>query len=581
MAKYTIEAPDAAPSPKPAAGPKYTVEPPSPAAAKDPAIFQPIHDVVEPLKAGVENLKEDYKAATAPDEKPSAAGMVPLGTKKDRATLKTLGDVAGLGLQGVMDLTGVGEALNIGSGTLSRALSLIPGAQSSSMDKNGKFHFKPMDRGQREDAWSGAISKALMAVPGEDPAAPAARKGAKLAKAAAKTAGDEHASDVRMLHGEGVRMTPGQVKGGAHMDQEAKHTSDPEAGHAIREGHIRSIHDFNRALYNRTLKQIGQSFSAAGKVGMDGVQAVHKALSDEYERLKPKMFAVNDSRLQTDIANARSMAGPHGSPEQARFDQLIDTRVNPSFFAGSAMGGEAFKKLESYISEQSRALRGGDAYQRNLADSYDEVLASLRSSLERHSAPTIRTQLKNLNAAWASAISLEDAAYAAKAADGVFTPNQYTSALGKGGRRYRSLVARGQARDQDFVRAAQRVLPSKVPDSGTAGRTAAIKGRFRNLGTLGGAGLGGALGLGHGLPFAAGGTGIGGTLGGVLGGIADRKLAPVTNKLEAARLDRAASKAREKIGIAPTHTSLNRRVLIPAGGALGAALRRNDQDEDQ
>ena len=88
-------------------------------------------------------------------------------------------------------------------------------------------------------------------------------------------------------------------------------------------------------------------------------------------------------------------------------------------------------------------------------------------------------------------------AAAAKAKDGVFTPNQFRQAVTKRGYGTTTAsVARGDSRMQQLATDASTVLPSVVPDTGTAGRVAlaALAGGGGILGGGGGYSEGGASG---------------------------------------------------------------------------------------
>lgn len=344
---------------------------------------------------------------------------------------------------------------------------------------------------------------------------------------------DTHLDDVRLLHDEGIRMTPGQIRGGAARDIESKRTSDPHVGHAIHEGVRQSINDFDRVIYRKTLNLAGADYPKDGDVGHDGIGAVYNQLSNAYEKLKPQMKALPDKEFQGDLTEAMETSGVKGSRERAELQSLIDRRIKPAF-GKDGMTGEDFKTLESSLSAEAREYKNsGDAYQRKLGNAISEVLSGLQGSLERNSAPEVRPQLQKLNSAYASYKTMEDAAYAARSADGVFTPRQYATALGKGGRRQRAMVARGLGRFQNLARAAQRILPDKVPDSGTAGRSAVTRG----VGAMTGAAIGSHAG-----PIGAG-------VGAAVGSFADRAAAPATNALARMYLERSAAKQLERRGI--------------------------------
>ena len=137
--------------------------------------------------------------------------------------------------------------------------------------------------------------------------------------------------------------------------------------------------------------------------------------------------------------------------------------------ADGSFDGETFKQIESDISRLSRTYKSSsDSAQRELGSVLDDINGALRDNLERSSSPEVRGQLKKLNTAWATLKRLEDAAANRAQSGGVFTVGDLmTSVKRAGGKR---AFARGDAMLQDFGSMASKVIPNRLPDSGTTER---------------------------------------------------------------------------------------------------------------
>jgi hypothetical protein len=268
----------------------------------------------------------------------------------------------------------------------------------------------------------------------------------------------------RRLMEQGVRLTPGQMLGGAAKGAENRLTSIiPTAPGAIK----RSIEDFNRVAYDKVLSRIGKAYEGK-EVGYEGINAVEKELSKEYNRiLTPLRFKV-DERFAADLQNLRDLAAEMPPDEARQFEAIVKNRVIKRMGPEGAMDGQTFKAVESELSEISRRLSRSEVEgQRDLGRAVDEVNAMMRENLERQN-PSASAALRKINGAWAGFVRLRDAATNRVKSLGIFTPaDLLTAAKRSAGRR---VFARGDALMQDLAKDAEEVLPNNLPDSGTVGR---------------------------------------------------------------------------------------------------------------
>jgi hypothetical protein len=127
------------------------------------------------------------------------------------------------------------------------------------------------------------------------------------------------------------------------------------------------------------------------------------------------------------------------------------------------------KEVESVLGKEARKwASSGDPAQRGLGDAIRELQSSLRGAVERSAGPESAAELKAANTAWANFVRIADASGRAGAVEGRFTAPQLDAAVRKAGSK--SAYRKGDALMQDLSDAGKGVLPSSVPDSGTASR---------------------------------------------------------------------------------------------------------------
>lgn len=349
--------------------------------------------------------------------------------------------------------------------------------------------------GERARAAAGAahdpVTLALGAAGGA--LAPAAKKTPKVKPTTA---------DVNLLAEEGVRMTPGQIRGGVAKAAEDAGTSMPFLGQAISERRTEGIEDFNRAVINRTLKPLGDKLPDDIAIGTDAVKYAGDKLSAGYESAVPGKVVRADPGFADDVANAFRNLGTLTEDARKRLLDILDQRVTGRIPQNGEIDGRLYKQIQSELDfEVARFSKAADPDQRAIGDAIEAVQAALEAAARRQD-PQFAAKLNALDAGWAELARVEAAASKSTDLSGIFTPKQYTGAIRAGDSRVRRRgVARGEALSQDLARAGARVLPSQMPDSGTAGRAA-----WGMLTTAPGAVIGAIMGGGPGAVAGIGGT---------------------------------------------------------------------------
>lgn len=268
---------------------------------------------------------------------------------------------------------------------------------------------------------------------------------------------------------EGVDLTPGQIMGGLGKSVEDRLTSVPVLGDAINAARQRGVNSFNNAAVNRALKHIGKKLPDGMEAGYEAIQYADDAISKAYNDLLPNLKVKLDKTFAQEFKNLRSLASEMPPERIKQFNKIINREIGNRFSKAGQMSGEAMKQAESELGRLIRQY-GGSAVgdERLLADALKEAQSQLRGLVMR-SNPSKALELKSINKAFANLLRPQSAA--SKASEGVFSPAQLQTAtriLDKSGRKKAS--SKGAALMQDLATNARNVLPSKIGDSGTAGR---------------------------------------------------------------------------------------------------------------
>jgi hypothetical protein len=302
----------------------------------------------------------------------------------------------------------------------------------------------------------------------------------------------------KLLQSEGVELTMGQAGGKVAKQIEDVAAGAWVAGAPIKGAQRRSIETFNRAAVNRALKPIGQALPDAVESGNDAVRHAGDALSKSYQDLLPKLSATIDPTLVKRVSALRQTANL--APAQAeRFQQFIQSDVQRAFDPATGKAtGRALKTLDEKLGKAAAGYKAApDPDARALGDALTDLQGHLRG-LVRRANPADAKKLRDVDTGWANLIRVETAAR--NSADGIFTPKQLMTAVRQTDRTGRKrATARGTALMQDLAKAGSDVLPSTVPDSGTAGRLLGLLAIGDLTGTIGTAAAvgGGAAGLSY------------------------------------------------------------------------------------
>jgi hypothetical protein len=284
--------------------------------------------------------------------------------------------------------------------------------------------------------------------------------------------------NVLLLSKEGIQLTPGQNAGGSLKSFEDKATSIPILGNIINNARKGGIEDFNRAAIARATLP-GMQVSG---VGNQAIQDIRQGLGQSYDSILSKSSAnALDPQYVANMSNLRSLVASLPSREAKSFDSILSREVGDRMAPNGMINAENLQAVKSGLGEQIKNFSGSnDAYQRQLGQALKQANAEFRDLVSR-SNPQNAKDLQAVDLAYANFKRLQRASSGVGAEEGVFTPAQLHNAVKAMDKtKDKRAFSEGDALLQDLTSAGKAVMPSKIPDSGTAGRM------MNNLFSLGG-----------------------------------------------------------------------------------------------
>lgn len=365
---------------------------------------------------------------------------------------------------------------------------------------------------------------------------------------------------VRYLADRGVPMTTGQILGnsgrvgGAIKGIEDRLSGFPVVGDMINARRREGFEGFNRAAFNEARAPIGAAPSNV--IREQGVEALGNDISAGYGSVLDNVNVSADAPFVTGMTGALRAGADLPEPMAGRVGYTLNTRVGNSFGPNGELSGRDFQQSLRGLRRDARTVRD-EPYGWDFGNVTGQAEDALSGLLDRQ-APGVVPQFNAANRANTLYETVRSAVDKARngtrsGETGVFTPSQLSDAASASARRFGNSQGTTRQPFYDLSRAGQDILPSNVPDSGTAGRllvSAALP-----------AALGG--GIGKGVDYATGTDGVGTaglTIGALLAAGGSRRAQRLLQTVLTERPD-----AFIRIG-----DQINRRQAI--GGMFGAPL---------
>ncbi len=279
---------------------------------------------------------------------------------------------------------------------------------------------------------------------------------------------------VRLLNERGISMTPGQILGqdgfiGRRLGAlENAIESVPFIGGNFRDRRMQGVGEYGRAQLEENLGSIG--FDAAGdQFDGDMLGRAQRAVGDAYGFLDGRTFQ-SDPQFVDELAAALD-AGRSVPRVGEEFGAIMDRQVAPNLPPNGVVSGRGFQDtLQTLRGARSDFAKDG-AMGGMAGDAISDIEAALMGMVERQ-APDAIEGLGRANQAYAGLVPIENASITGANSGNQFTPAQYGRAAVNNTKKFggRSAAARGDIPGGELQRAAQEVLPSQIPNSGTADR---------------------------------------------------------------------------------------------------------------
>lgn len=294
----------------------------------------------------------------------------------------------------------------------------------------------------------------------------------------------------KKLLAENIPLTAGQILGGTAQKIEDSATSGLLTGGLITGAKRRSIEAFARSRVNDSLSKIGEKLPDEIPMGREAIDYAQRKISDAYNVLLPKLSGKVDDAFSKDAIKIFNEFKGVPEEKKAQLAEIIKDSILGSIDDVGKIDGKTLKGIETRLGDLGRRYSKSSVTDEVLlGQQIGKIQNSFREMLYRQN-PTQRKALMDVNRAFALQERNNAAAASVGAVDGVFTPAQYSQAVRKGdSTRGKRAFAAGKAFGQDMADTAKSVLPSTIPDSGTASRLI-LQGAL-------GAGIGGAAGSGY------------------------------------------------------------------------------------
>lgn len=311
--------------------------------------------------------------------------------------------------------------------------------------------------------------------------------GTAVASGIGRVLSPKTAPEVTAMLKEGVKLTPGEMAGGAVKRGEDILRSLPVVGGLVKNAQTKGIESLNEAAINRSLSPIGKALPKGMNVGREAIAYADDTLGQAYDNLIPKLTGKIDKPF-ADAMDALDDAVKNNfaldDADKALYKNIMDQIVRKRFSQNGSVFGQGIKDIESELGRLVK-LFGSDqsASKRNLSGALSDAQDALRDMLQRNN-PDNAAELKAINKGWANFKRVQRAASSVGSEQGVFTPAQLQSsvrAMDKS--KDHSAFAKGMALMQDLSEPAKARMAQSIPNSGTVDRAV-------GLGLLGAGGLG-------------------------------------------------------------------------------------------
>lgn len=309
-----------------------------------------------------------------------------------------------------------------------------------------------------DDRLGGAILGAGTAVPG-------GIGGRALAAGAGRLATGVTNANVRTLNSAGVPMTLGQLAGRGAKSIEDKMTSLPLVGGLINARRAEGLKGFNAAVFKEAAAPLGAQ--ATGNIGEAGVEDLADTVTGGYKKALGTVQLNIDPKFGFDLGNAAVKIQHIPRVGGELHDTL--SGVLPTYFDNGALTGDNLQAVLDHVRQIKASYKNDPLYGARIKPALDDLHDSITGMVERQ-APDVMPAFRAADKAYKNRKIVGNAVKAAMNTDGVFTPAQLGQQARAAANKFGNNADTTNRPFFDLQRSGQNILPSKVGDSGTAGR---------------------------------------------------------------------------------------------------------------
>ena len=282
----------------------------------------------------------------------------------------------------------------------------------------------------------------------------------------------------------GITPTTGQTLGGQFKTIEEFAENMPLIGASIQNAKQRVLFDFNKSVINKALAKASDPTKKdklslpADVIGRDAIKYASDEVSNKYDDVLSKMSFDLDFATTSNILGSLSKAkGLDASQRQTVSETLNDIVFGK--FSGQKLDGQTYKGIESDLrNSASNYLNSGSASERNIGKALSDVLGVIKKELYFQN-PKQTPTLRRVDAAFSDLSVINVAAANSGAKSGVFTPQQFSTAVRQQDpTRRKSSFAKGSAKGQDISDAALEVIGDTTGASQTGRLALGIGGGY-------------------------------------------------------------------------------------------------------
>jgi hypothetical protein len=262
----------------------------------------------------------------------------------------------------------------------------------------------------------------------------------------------------------GITPTTGQTLGGQFKTLEEFAENIPLVGQSIQNAKQRVLFDFNKSTINKALAKASDPTKQeklslpADVIGRDAIEYASKTVSDKYDDVLSKISFDLDFATTSDILSSLSKAKGLDANQRQKVSETLNNIVFGKF-SGQKLDGKTYKGIESDLRQKaSDYVNSANASEKEIGYALSDVLGVLKKELYFQN-PKQTPTLRRVDAAFSDLSVINVAAANSGAKSGVFTPQQFATAVRQQDpTRRKSSFAKGKAKGQDISDAALEVI---------------------------------------------------------------------------------------------------------------------------